>query len=308
MPLVLRIRRQLAAAAVVALSTVGLWGVANSVSAQTTTVPPTTSLGLDIRFALVDGNISQVQQTGGQLIQVIVQNSGPALSAAPIVVRFGMLPSVIQNVTENGAQVGVIDQKTFAWYHTIPSIGEGRSITYLVNWYSGCAGRWPLAARVGERRVSTVVQYAGQSLQGCPPDESVAPAPPSFYELAWPAAPVATTTTVSPSALPTAPTSVGATTTTINSTLPGTGSTVVGASNPSTSSTVALPTTSTTKGVPTTRRVVPTTRVRSQKPTTSVEVVCKTVGGRRYCGAKSSILKKGQQKPREVKPPTTKKK
>jgi hypothetical protein len=297
-----RSRRPFFAATIIALMTLG--SAASVVAQTTTTTPTTTVLGVDIRLAVVEGNISQVQQTGGQLMQVIIQNSGPALSATPIVVRFGLPPSVIQNVTESGAAVGVIDQKSGAWYHTIPSIGEGRSITYLINWYAGCAGRWPLAARVGERRVSTVVTFAGQSLQNCPPDESASPAPPSFYELLWPATPVATTTTVSPSALPTAPTSVGATstTTTIAGATPGSSTSTIAGSSPA-----PTPPTTPAKPVPTTRQPT-TTRPRIPKPTTSVEVVCKTVGGRRYCGPKSSAVKKGAPKPREVKPPTTKKK
>jgi hypothetical protein len=302
MPFVVsRFRRPLLAAAITILMTAAL-GSAASVLAQTTTTSTTTPLGVDIRLALVEGNISQVQQTGGQLMQVIIQNSGPALSATPVVIRFGLAPSVIQNVTESGAAVGVIDQKSGAWYHTIPSIGEGRSITYLINWYSGCAGRWPLAARVGERRVSTVVTFAGQSLQNCPPDESASPAPPSYFDLPWPATPVTTTTTLSPSALPVAPTSVGTTTTTIAGANPGSSTSTIAGSGP-------LPTAPTTpaKTVPTTRKPT-TTRARIPKPTTSVEVVCKTVGGRRYCGPKSSAVKKGAAKPREVKPPTTKKK
>ncbi len=302
MPLVVSRRRPLVAAAITVLITATLMGSAASVSAQTTSTSTTSPLGVDIRLALVEGNISQVQQTGGQLMQVIIQNSGPALSATPVVIRFGQAPSVIQNVTESGSAVGVIDQKSGAWYHTIPAIGEGRSITYLINWYSGCAGRWPLAARVGERRVSTVVTYAGQSLQNCPPDESTSPAPPSFYELPWPATPVTTTTTVSPSALPMAPTSVGATTTTIAGANPGSSTSTVPGSGP-----VPTASTTTTKAVPTTRKPT-TTRPRIPKPTTSVEVLCKTVGGRRYCGPKSSAVKKGAPKPREVKPPTTKKK
>ncbi len=263
-----------------------------SSTSTTTAVPPTIfGAGIDIRFSQVDGLLSQVQSTGGQFTQVIVQNTGPAVSATQIVVKFGSYPSVIQTVTENGLAVGVVDQKSYTWYHTIPNIGEGRSITYVVNWYAGCAGRWPLAARVGERRVSTVVTYAGQSLQGCPPDETVSPAPPSYYDLAWP-----------PSAVPPVPSSTttlpGVTTVPTGPTVPTVPTTVLpGASGPTT-----IPATTLLKV--TTRR--PTTR-RATKPTTTVEIVCKTVSGKRYCGPKSSAIKPGAQKPREVKPTTTRK-
>lgn len=264
----------------------------SSVVASSTSVPPTVfGAGLDIRFAQIDGSLSQVQVTGGQFTQVTIQNTGPAVGATQIVVKFGSAPSVIQSVTESGQAVGVVDQKTSSWYHTVPSIGEGRSITYVVNWYAGCAGRWPLAARVGERRVSTVVTYAGQSLQGCPPDETASPAPPSYYDLVWPpsaGAPTTPSTTLTPSsALPTAPT--------LPTTVPpgGVATTIPGNSS---TTTIAKPVT--------TRR--PTTR-RATKPTTTVEIVCKTVSGRRYCGPKSTAIKPGAQKPREVKPTTTRK-
>jgi hypothetical protein len=294
-----RHRRPLLGAALASLTLLGLWSSAARVSAQN-------NLGVDIRFAQLDGNLNQAQQTGGQLTQVIIQNSGAALTAVPIVVRFPPNPSIIQTVTESGAQVGVIDQKTGVWYHTIPTLGEGRSITFVINWYSGCQGRWPLAARVGERRASTVVQFVGQSLANCPPDETAAPAQPSYYDLPWPASSTTTTTTVSPSAPPVAPTTAPFTS------LPGSivgGSTSVATTVPGQSvAPTSSTTTTTTIARPPVTRAATVPRSTVPRPTTSVEIVCKTVGGRRYCGPKSSVIKPGQQKPREVKPPTTKKK
>lgn len=277
------------ALAVLAVSSAGIWS-SGPASAQTVA-------GLDLRFVQLDANIAAPLPTGGQLTQLIVQNIGPALGPTPIVLRFPPAPNVIQVVSENANLIGVIDPKTGVWYHTLSSLGEGRSITFLVNWYAACAGKWPLVARVGERRVSVVVQFVGQSLQNCGPDEVAAPTPAAYYDLPWPPTPTTTTTTtIVPSTVPGSsitPSSIGGS---VPSTIPG--STVLGSPNPST-----------TPAVPITRP--PTTRpptTKSRKPTTTVEIVCKTVGSRRYCGPKSSALKPGAPKPREVKPVTTKKK
>jgi hypothetical protein len=270
-------------------------GLLSSGSASAQTVA-----GLDLRFVQLDANIAAALPTGGQLTQLIVQNIGPALGPTPVVLRFPPTPNVIQVVSENANPIGVIDPKTGVWYHTLSSLGEGRSITFLVNWYAACAGKWPLVARVGERRVSVVVQFVGQSLQNCGPDEVAAPTPPAYYDLPWPPTPTTSTTTTTTTILPStvvgstsSPSSIGGP---VPSTIPG--STVPGS-----------PTLSTVPTAPTTRP--PTTRpptTKSRKPTTTLEIVCKTVGSRRYCGPKSSALKPGAPKPREVKPVTTRKK
>lgn len=296
------LRPLLVSVLICALFITGLSAMAPPSRAQTTNA-------IDIRFVQVDGNISAPLPTGGQFTQVIIQNTGPALTATPVVIKFASSPSVLQFVTENGANVGVIDKATGSWYHTLPTLGEGRSVTFLVNWYAGCAGKWPLAARVGERRVSTVVQYVGQSFSGCPPDETVSPAPPAYYDLAWPPTP----TTVPASTLPASSTVAGASTQVPASTVAGASTqvpatTIAGASTVpgvSTDSTTTVATTTIPK--PTTTRP-PTTKATAKRPTTTVEIVCKTISGRRYCGPKSSALKKGQAKPREVKPVTTRKK
>jgi hypothetical protein len=58
---------------------------------------------------------------------------------------------------------------------------------------------------------------------------------------------------------------------------------------------------------PTTRRTTVAPKPATTKPSRPVATVCKTVGGRKYCGPLSSALKPGQAKPKSV-PPTTKKK
>jgi hypothetical protein len=241
---------------------------------------------------------------GGLLTQVVVFNTGSApLTNVQVVVRVPNAPALVQNVSENGAPLGVIDSRTGLWYHTISSLAENRSFTFVVNWWNPCVGKWPFAVRANDRRVSTSFQFTGASVAGCGPDETSAPASATYFELPWPPTPTPTTVVSSSVAIPT---TVG-TATPITAPPPAPIPTVVGSSVTPTPTTPPTPSTAapviTKPPVPTSRK--PTT---TKKPPTTLEIVCKTVGGRRYCGPKSSALKPGQAKPKEVPVTTIKKK
>ncbi len=257
--------------------------------------------GLDIRIT----SGTTIRATGGLLTAVSVVNTGSEpLTNVQLVVRVPALPAFIQNVTEGSAplvdsvnRAGVIDERTGLWYHTVVSIPVGVSVHFNVNWFNPCVGRWPFAARASDRRTFTSFQFSGGTLGTCGPDDVALPTPASWFDLPWPPSIVATTTTTSTTIpggtggvlLPTVP---GATA------VPGASTAPAASSVPST---VAVPT---TKANATTVKPRPTT---TRRPATTLEIVCKTIGGRRYCGPKSSALKPGQAKPRAV-PPTTKKK
>jgi hypothetical protein len=267
---------------------------------------------LDVR--ITPGATSRT--TGGLLTGVSVVNTGTEpLSNVQLVVRVPAAPSQIQIVNESAAplgdptvRAGVIDERTGLWYHTIVSIPAGASAHFTVNWFNPCVGRWPFAARAGDRRTFVSYQFSGGTLSSCGLDDVAQPTPAAWFELPWPPSVVTTTST-------TTSTLAGATTTAPTATIPGgaiptaapsvpgssiaPGSTSIFAT-PSTSAPSTVARSSTTKARPTTAK--PTTTKKS-----TVEIVCKTVGGRRYCGPKSSALKPGQAKPRSV-APTTKKK
>jgi hypothetical protein len=266
---------------------------------------------VDIRIVPPETTNGGSLNAGGLLTQVVVFNTGSApLANVQVVVRVPNAPALVQNVAENGAPLGVIDARTGLWYHTIASLAEGRSFTFVVNWWNPCAGKWPFAVRANDRRVSTSFQFTGASAAGCGADETSSPTPPAFFDMPWPPTPTSTTTTtIVASAAPTtflaATTTIGSggpTTSVATSTIPlagGASTTVIPA--PSAPSTVTPVTT--VKPVPTSKKPVV-----SKKPPTTLEIVCKTVGGRRYCGPKSSALKPGQAKPKEVPITTIKKK
>lgn len=269
---------------------VGVLAQPPAVAQTTSTVSP---VDLRLNPVVQIGATASALPIGGQTLQVIVSNSGTSpISNQQIVVRVPVTPAVITQVSEQNAPVGVVDPRSGFWYHTIAQLNAGSSVTYVVTWYSPCPGRWPLVARVGERRTSTSVQFVGVSSATCPPDEVASPVVPSYLELPWPptSGAVATTTTA------VAPTS----------TLTSTPS-PAGAAAATTSTTVVTSTTQPLLALPVaTTTTVPKSTVKRTTPTTII--ICKTVGGRRYCGPQSSVYKPGQKKAVETKPKTTVKK
>ena len=258
-------------------------------TAAPTSAPPTTVSPIDIRMNAVvqTGSTASSLPIGGQILQVVVTNSGTTpIANQQIVVRVPVSPAVITQVTEQNLPVGVIDAKSGFWYHTIAQLNVGASLTYIVTWYTPCPGRWGLAARVGDRRTQVSVQLVGTAQTNCSPDEFAQPATASYGELPWPPLALALTTTTAPITTPTTP---------VSPTLPGsvTSTTTPGAVPPPV--------------VTTTTTTLPVTTTTVKKSTTSTVIVCKTVGGRRYCGAQSSVYKPGQKKVVESKPKTTKK-
>ena len=238
-----------------------------------------------------NGSTASALPIGGQILQVVVTNSGSTpIANQQIVVRVPLSPAVITQVTEQNLPVGVIDARSGFWYHTIAQLNVGASLTYVVTWYTPCPGRWGLAARVGDRRTQVSVQLVGTAQTNCSPDEFAQPATASFGELPWPPSALATTTTTSPVTIPTTP---------VSPTLPGS------ATSTTTPGVVVPPVVTTT--TTTTRPPSPVTTTTVNKSTKSTVIVCKTVGGRRYCGAQSSVYKPGQKKAVESKPKTTKK-
>ncbi len=285
---------------VVVATVVGLLGL------HTTPAPAQTS-GLDVRITTQATN----RPVGGLITAVTVANIGTdVLSNVQLVVRIPGPPALVQDVllvptafADSGQRAGVIEDKTGYWYHTIASISPGGTVTFNVNWYTPCPGRWPFAARANQVRVSASFQFTGIQAAGCGPDDVASPTAASWFELPWP--PSVSTTSLVPSSTSLVP---GAT----NSTIPGPSTPTV--PSPTVSTLPPSPTapggSTTSVAAPTvkpTTTVRPTTRPKVTKPPTTLEIVCKTVAGRRYCGPKSSALKPGQKKPRAV-PPSTKKK
>ena len=271
----------------------------------------------------------------GLSLRAIVQVSNTGTAAAvnqQIVMRLGLKPDSITSVNDGTGNVGTIDPITGAWFHTIPSIAPGTTMIFTASWTKVCPGRWPMAVRVSDKISSLFAQWLGVPDARCAPDESASAQPASYFQLAWPpTASAATTTTLAPGA-------TLATTTSIATTTPTT--------TPTTSSTTPVATT-TRLGATTTALIVPvgvstappltavapttlpfttstliqltllTTTTAVSKPavtrsaTTSPpgsSVFCKTVGGHRYCGPKSSAYKPGQKKAVEVKGKAKKKK
>ena len=291
-----RLRFATTVAAVIALLATGVAMVASPANAQ--------NPSLDVRITTGPTN----RTTGGLLTAVSVVNTGTEpLTNVQLVVRVPPLPAVLQNVTEASSplvesinKAGVVDERTGFWYHTVVSIPVGGSAHFNVNWFNPCVGRWPFAARAGDRRTFVSFQFTGGTLPSCGADDVASPTPASWFELPWPPSVPSSTTTVASS-----PTSALPATTVSGATLLPT---IAAPTIPGASTTVPAPAQLTTLAPPlskpTTTKPKPTT---TRRPATTLEIVCKTVGGRRYCGQKSSALKPGQAKPRAV-PPTTKKK
>jgi hypothetical protein len=319
-----RARRIAALTSVACLAS--LLGIGGKVGAQTTTtavpVTPTTAPGASLALVMepVTGNtgISLTAPNAMRTSVVITNETKSPLTNQQMVVRFGVKPDLINSVIDGSGPVGLIDATTGAWFHTIAAIQPGERVTYSVNWFKYCPGKWPMAVRVGDRQVSSTVQWSGTSIDPrCPADESTNPQPASFYALSWPSSvalptPTGVVVITSPSSTSSTPPSTQAptvappTTTTIRPT-------TTQAALPTTATLQSLPgpTTTTTSATTTTKlgsapifpvKTTTTTIVGrpSNRPTTTL--FCKTIGGNTYCGPKSSAYKEGQQKAQELKP------
>ncbi len=314
-----------------------LLGLGEKVGAQTTTTAPvasTTIPGASLALVMepVTGNtgISLTAPNAMRTSVVITNETKSPLTNQQMVVRFGVKPDQINSVTDASGPVGLFDASTGAWFHTIAAIQPGERVTYSVNWFKYCPGKWPMAVRVGDRQVSSTVQWSGTSIDTrCPADESTNPQPASFYALSWPstvALPTSTgvvvitspsstsasipsipSTTLAPSVVPSTTSTIRPATTvavaptsaTIQS-LPG--PTLTSTASTSTTKLGALPTTTRLGSAPSLPAKASTTivGVPSNRPTTTL--FCKTIGGNKYCGPKSSAYKEGQQKAQELKP------
>lgn len=285
--------RALPAVVAALLVIAGLGAHQGAVAQTTTSVSP-----IELRLVPVVqvGTTPSSLPLGGQILQVVVFNGGSSpVVNQQVVVRVPVAPAVITQVNEQASPVGVVDARTGFWYHTIAQLNPGSSSTFTVTWFTPCAGRWPLVARVGDRRTSTSVQLVGVSALSCPPDELAVPIVPSYLDLPWPPTLASSTTT--------------STTSTTSTTLAGsvqpsaTAPTLPGASS-TLPPLLQLPAPTSTTSTTTTTK--PST-VRKPAPTATTIIICKTVGGRRYCGPQSSVYKPGQKKAIETKAKTTKK-
>ena len=235
-------------------------------------------------------------------IQVTNPTGAAALTNQQFVVRFAAKPDVISSVNDGVGSIGLIEPVTGAWYHTIAQLPPGATVTYSVSAFKFCPGRWPIAARVGDKLSVVLASWVGQPDARCGADEVLSPAPASFYTLAWPSStgglPIVppanstTTTTLAP---------VGVSTTTVPGAVVPT-TTVPGAPRPSLINLTLTASTTTT----TTTTTSTTIRPRAGAGPTTTVLFCKTVGGKSYCAPKFSVYKPGQKKIVEIKKKTTK--
>ena len=319
------------------ISTLMTLSAQTKVGAQTTTTasPTSTTTIASASLALVmepvTGNvgISLTAPNAMRTTVVITNETKVPLTNQQMVVRFGIKPDLINSVIDASGPVGLFDPITGAWFHTIAVIPPGERVTYTVNWFKFCSGKWPMAVRVGDRQISSTVQWSGTSSDArCPADETTNPQPPSFYALSWPSSISLTTATgvvVIPSSstsaspppstaatttlLPSTPTTqvVASTTSTVRPTAT-TATTVTSSSlqsltGPSTSSATTTSTTTTKLGSATTSSIAkPTTTISARPSGPTTTLFCKTIGGNKYCGPKSSAYKEGQAKAQELKP------
>ena len=288
-------------------------------------VPLSVSITPEVPAGFTTQNLPTL--TNQRVIVTVVNSGTAAVVNQQIVVRLGAKPDAIVSVSDGIANVGVIDAATGGWYHTIPSIAAGATATYALTWLKICPGRWPLAVRVADKSASISAQWVGPADARCGPDEVTSPQSASFYQLAWPPTALGATSTTLPPGATLAPgaTLVPGATTTVVITVPGLTTVPSATTIPSaTTTTIAGAVTTKAGGVTqpsliqltlstaattTTKPAGTTTIVR--KPTTTkpgTVILCKTVGGKRYCAPKSSAYKEGQKKSVEVKPKVTKKK
>ena len=237
-------------------------------------------------------------------IQVTNPTGAVALTNQQFVVRFASKPDVISSVNDGAGAIGLIDPVTGAWYHTIAQLPAGATVTYSLSAFKFCPGRWPIAARVGDKVSVVYASWVGQPDARCGADETVSPAPASYYALAWPTppgglpiVPPASPTSTSPSTTSTAP--AGGSTTVPGAVVP---TTVPGAPRPSLINLTLNASTTTT----TTTTTSTTIRPRAGSGPTTTLLFCKTVGGKSYCAPKFSIYKPGQKKIVELKKTTKK--
>ncbi len=318
-----------------------LLGLSPKVGAQTTTTtvatattPTTTPLAtLALVMEPITGTtgISLTSPNAMRTTVIITNETKVSLTNQQMVVRFGVKPDQINSVIDSSGPVGLTDPNTGAWFHTVAAIAPGERLAYTVNWFKYCPGKWPMAVRVGERQVSSTVQWSqwpGTSPDArCTPDETTNPQLVSFYALPWPSsilptAPtgvvvvppagsstLASTIAPTPSSLPvTTSTILPVTTTTLRPTSGlAPSSTIQSLSGPTsslaTTTTKSVAVTTTRLGSPaplTTRPPTSIVGVPSNRPTTTL--FCKTIGGNEYCGPKSSTYKEGQEKAQELKP------
>jgi hypothetical protein len=320
-----RARRIAALTSVACLAS--LLGAGGKVGAQTTTtappVTPTTAPGASLALVMeaVTGNtgISLTAPNAMRTSVVITNETKSPLTNQQMVVRFGVKPDLINSVIDGSGPVGLFDANTGAWFHTIAAIQPGERLTYSVNWFKYCPGKWPMAVRVGDRQVSSTVQWSGTSIDPrCPADESTNPQPASFYALSWPSSvalptPTGVVVITSPSSTSTTPPSaqastVAPSTTTIRPTTTQAASpttaTLQSLPGPTTTTTTTSATTSTklgsTPAFPAKTTTTTIVGIPSNRPTTTL--FCKTIGGNKYCGPKSSAYKEGQEKAQELRP------
>ena len=288
-------------------------------------VPVSVSITPEVPAGFTTQNLPT--QTNQRVIVTVVNSGTAAVLNQQIVVRLGARPDAIVSVSDGIANVGVMDATTGAWYHTIPSIAAGATATYALTWLKICPGRWPLAVRVADKSASISAQWVGPADARCGPDEVTSPQSASFYQLAWPPTALGATTTTS--LLPGATLAPGATlvpgaTTTAVITVPGlttvpVATTVAGATTTTIAGAVTtrpggvtqpslIQLTLSTAASTTTKPASTTTIAKSTTTKPGTVILCKTVGGKRYCAPKSSAYKEGQKKSVEVKPKVTKKK
>lgn len=247
--------------------------------------------------------ISTLPTNVGQRIFVQITNSGSvALTNQQFVVRLAQKPDLISAVNDGVGNVGLIDPMTGAWYHTIAQLPPGVTATYSISTLKYCPGRWPIAARVGDKVAVTYASWVGPADARCVADETANPVPSAYYALAWPATagqpivpPASSTTalgtpTTTTIALPGATLPGGASVTT--TTIAGTKPTLINLTLTATTTTTTIATPSGTSTSGRTKTV--------SGPTTTI-LFCKTVGGKRYCAPKYSVYKPGQKKVLEKK-------
>lgn len=269
---------------------------------------------------------------GRLIVQVANTGTTPVVNQ-PMVMRIANQPDVILTVSDGTGNVGIVDQATGAWYHTVASIPPGASATYVLTFVKYCPGRWSIAVRIGDRLASSVAQWTGPADPRCGADELVSPPSQSFYQLPWPpTTPTSTSTSsiVPPVSSATSPANNASLTTIATSVVPTTRNlsapptliqltlgqstaTATSTSLPPASTTLLGATSSTVFGAtstrpPSTTTPASTTSTTRSGPTTTVVIFCKTVSGKRYCAPLSSAYKPGQKKATEIKPTTTKKK
>ena len=244
-------------------------------------------------------SLSNLPTGTGQRVFIQVTNPSGAVALAnqQFVVRFASKPDVISSVNDGVGVIGLVDQVSGAWYHTIAQLPPGATVTYSVSAFKFCPGRWPIAARVGDKVSVVFASWVGQADARCGADETVSPAVASFYALAWPSSvgglPIvppanSTSTTAAP---------VGASTTVPGVVAP---TTVPGAPRPSLINLTLSASTTTTTTTST------TIRPRAGAGPTTTVLFCKTVGGKSYCAPKFSVYKPGQKKIVELKKTTKK--